>query len=459
MAGAAPRAGRQAQGAGLLLSLGAVAGVACANVEPPPGGPLDAQPPALVRVLPESGAVVPSLRDAVVLQFDEVIDEMGGGGGGGGGSFGGGGAAGLDGQILLSPVTGDVDVSWRRTAIGVKPREGWRRGRVYRLELLPGIRDLRGNRLGDGRVVVFSTGPAIPTAVVSGTALDWTGQRALARGLIRVAPRGDTTGYLARVDSAGGFRIAAIPPGEYVVHALQDENGNRRLDRREAYDSALVRIDSSATAVLWTFVHDTAGPRLRSADPVDSVTFRLVFAQHLDPHDRPDTARLRLIALPDSTPVPVAQVLWPAQYDSLTARERAAADSARRAQGDTVAPRAPGAPGAAAAGGPGAAKPRPAPAQPPAAGVPGAAGARGAAAKGTPAAGAPSDTAALRRLLAQRPVPFDRLVVRVRQPLAADAKYLVRVTGARNLNGAVADGQAVLTMPKRAAPRDTTPPR
>ncbi|MGH7644417.1 MAG: Ig-like domain-containing protein, partial [Gemmatimonadales bacterium] len=332
-----------------------LAGVACANVEPPPGGPLDAQPPALVRVVPESGAIVSSLKDAVVLQFDEVIDEMGGGGGGrgGGGGFGGGGAAGLDAQILLSPVTGDVEVSWRRTAIAVKPREGWRRGRVYRLELLPGIRDLRGNRLVDGRVVVFSTGPAIPTAVLSGTALDWTAQRALARGLIRVAPRGDTTGYLARVDSAGGFRLGAIAPGDYVVHAVQDENGNRRLDRREAYDSAQVRLDSSATMVLWTFVHDTAGPRLRSADPLDSVTFRLVFAQHLDPSDRPDTARVRLLALPDSTPVPLAQVLWPPQYDSLT---RAAADSARRAQADTTpGPRAPAAP--AAKGPPAAAAP------------------------------------------------------------------------------------------------------
>jgi hypothetical protein len=390
--------------------------VACANVEPPPGGPPDAQAPALIRVAPESGTVVPALRDAAVLQFDEVIDEMGGGGGGGG--FGGRAVDGLGALLLLSPVAGDVEVSWRRTAIAVKPREGWRAGRVYRLEVLPGIRDLRGNRSAEGRLIVFSTGPAIPTAVLAGTALDWTGQRVLARGLVRAAPRGDTTGYLAQVDSAGGFRLAAIPPGDYVVHAVQDENGNRRIDRHEAYDSTPVRLDSTATTVLWAFVHDTAGPRLRSADPVDSATFRLVFAQHLDPSDRLDTTRVRLVALPDSTPVPLTQVLWPPQYDSLAARERAAADSARRAQGDTTG----GAPGAAAAAAPGAAV-----------------------------------DSALRRLLARRPVPFDRLVVRVREPLAAEAKFLVRVTGARNLNGAVADGQAVLTMPKRAAPRDTTP--
>jgi len=438
VAGAAPRAGRQARGAGLRLSLGLLAGVACANVEPPPGGPPDAQAPALIRVAPDSGAIVPALRDPAVLQFDEVIDEMGGGGGGGGGGgFGGRAADGLGALILLSPVTGDLVVSWRRTAIAVKPREGWRAGRVYRLEVLPGIRDLRGNRSAEGRLIVFSTGPAIPTAVLAGTALDWTGQRVLARGLVRAAPRGDTTGYLAPVDSAGGFRLAAIPPGDYVVHAVQDENGNRRIDRREAYDSTPVRLDSTATTVLWAFVHDTAGPRLRSADPVDSVTFRIVFAQHLDPSDRLDTTRVRLVALPDSTPVPLAQVLWPPQYDSLAARERAAADSARRAQGDTGAA-APPAPAAAAAQGP-----------PGAPATPARPGGRG-------PVQAPDSTVI--RLLARRPLPFDRLVVRVRQPLTAEAKYFVRVTGARNLNGAVADGQAVLTMPKRAAPRDTTPP-
>ena len=42
--------------------------------------------------------------------------------------------------------------------------------------------------------------------------------------------------------------------------------------------------DSSARVVLWAFPHDTAGPRLRSAEPVDSFAFRLTFAQPLDPY-------------------------------------------------------------------------------------------------------------------------------------------------------------------------------
>ena len=105
MARPARRAGRQAQSAGLLVAL---ALAACANVEAPPGGPPDTTPPAVVRVQPESGAVVPDLKGDAVIQFDEVIDEMAGIGAGGGGG-GGGGTQGLTGparQVILSPVAG-----------------------------------------------------------------------------------------------------------------------------------------------------------------------------------------------------------------------------------------------------------------------------------------------------------------------------------------------------------------
>ncbi|MGH7699270.1 MAG: Ig-like domain-containing protein, partial [Gemmatimonadales bacterium] len=318
MARPAHRARRQAQGAGLLLT---AALAACANIEPPPGGPPDAVPPTVVSVRPDSGAVLPRWSDPAVIRFDEVIEEM---------------PQTLAAHVLLSPVAGDVEVSWARTAIRVKPKEGWKSGRVYRLELLPGIVDLRRNRLDTGRVVIFSTGPDLPHASIAGTALHWTEQRALARALVQAVRRPDTVPYLALADSGGAFTLGGIPPGDYAVYAVADQNADRGRDGREAYDSALVRVDSSATVLLWAFVHDTTGPRLREAAPLDSVTFRLAFTQHLDPLAPVDTAHVRLYALPDTTPVALAMVLAPAVYDSLKQREQAAADSLRRAQADTA---------------------------------------------------------------------------------------------------------------------------
>jgi hypothetical protein len=412
----------------------------------PPGGPPDSTPPHIIFVRPESGAVVPTLKGDAVVQFDEVIDEMagGGGGGGGGGGSGPGAVTGIGRQVVLSPVAGAVDVSWHRSAIHVRPAEGWKPDRVYHLEILGGIPDLRRNVMKQGAIVIFSTGPALPHAQIAGTALLWADQRALARGVIRAAPLPDTVAYVTLADSAGGFALRDVPPGRYRVWAIQDQNGNRRLDAREAFDSTTVAVDSSASVLLWAFVHDTVGPRLRSAEVVDSFACRLTFAQPLDPHRGLDTAAVHLYSLPDTAPVPISGVWSGTQYDSMQTRGRAVADSLRRAAArdttgkrDTTARKpiaaAPGAPAPHAAGAP----------------------------------PAPSDTARartdslLRRLLRQRPVPSDRFVVRAAQPLAPGRRYLIRVHGVTNLSGAAASGQIMLAIPvpkpsPPAASRDTT---
>jgi len=421
VARAARRAGRQAQSPGLLL---AALLAACANTGDPPGGPPDTAPPSIVTVRPESGAVVLDWKDDAVIQFDEVIDEMASGGGAGGARI-----SGLARQVVLSPVVGDVRVSWGRTRIRVKPKEGWKPGRVYHLELLPGIVDLRRNRLTQGRLIVFSTGPTIGQASLTGTALQWVEQRAMIGAVIEAVPLEGSVGYITVADSTGKFRVDALSAGRYVVYATADQNNNRRRDRREAYDSALVTLDSTATVTLFAFVHDTAGPRLRIATALDSITLRLEFSQPLAAGVPIDTARVRVLQLPDSTPVSIAGILTPRQYDSLTAEAR---------KPDTTRAR----------------------------GAPGAAGARGAAATGAPAAGV--DTSDVRRLLAQRPVPFDKLVLRFPRPLTPETRFVIRVRGVVNLNGAPGDGQVVVLTPKPPEPAKTdstrnaprpTPPR
>ena len=410
MARPARRLSRQASVAGLLLG-----SLACANVGDPPGGPPDVAPPKIVSVRPDSGAVVLGWKDDAVIQFDDVIDEMPGSGGR---------AGGLAQHVLLSPTARGAKVSWHRASISVKPREGWKRGQVYRLEILPGIRDLRQNRLDTAKVVLFSTGPAIGHARIGGLALAWVEQRILPNALIEAVPLPDSVGYLTLADSGGQFNLEGLTPGRYIVYATVDENGDRRRGLREPYDSALVTLDSSANAALYTFVHDTVGPRVRSATVLDSLSIRLEFTQALDGAAPLDSTRVRVLELPDSTPVPVTRAIGERQYDSLAAAARAKADTA--AAKDTTAGR-----------------PRITP-QPPAG------------QQRRPAA--PVDTALVRRLLAQRPVPSDKIVVLVGRPLKPETRYVIRVQGATNLSGMKGDGQVVLLVPKPTPPaaRDTT---
>jgi hypothetical protein len=378
---------------------------------------------------------VPDFRGKAVVQFDEVIDEAPGSGGGAGGAGGAGAITGLAQKIVLSPVVGDVKVSWHRSAIHVEPEEGWKPNRVYHLEVLPGIADLRRNVAKTGTTIVFSTGGPLPGAGLSGIVLLWVEQRSVAQAVIRAAPLPDTAAYVTLTDSAGNFRLQQIPPGRYRVWAVQDQNNNRRQDRREPFDTVTVTIDSTASIVLWAFVHDTVGPRIRTVESVDSVTLRISFSQPLDPARPPDTTAVRVFALPDTTPVGVRTLYRPAQFDSLQARARAVADSLKRLQDttgrrDTTARRR-----------------TPAPATPraPAARAPG------------DTSTARVDTARVRKLLSQRPVPYDRLVVQTAQLLTPGAKYLVRVRGAISLSGVGGDGVGVVEIPvPKPAPRDTT---
>jgi hypothetical protein len=329
-----------------------------------------------------------------------------------------------------------VTVSWHRTSIRVKPREGWKPGRVYHLQILPGITDLRHNVMKRGAMVIFSTGPAIPHAALTGTVLQWVEQHVLPQALIRAARLPDTIPYVTVADSGGTFSLRGIPAGRYRVYAIQDQNSDRQLDAREPFDSMTMTTDSGG-AVFWTVAHDTSGPRLHDATPLDSVTFRLTFSTQLDPYHPLDTARVLLFALPDTTRV-LLRAVWTAnQFDSIQARERSVADSLRRAR-DTTAR--------------GAVK-RDAP--PPS---------RGAAVPRPPmikedTTVARLDTARIRQLLGQRPVPTDRWIGRSGAALKPGAKYLVRVRGATNLSGVAADGEAVLTVavPKEPpAHKDTT---
>ena len=271
-------------------------------------------------------------------------------------------------------------------------------------------------------MVIFSTGPALPHAALSGTVLQWVEQRATAQALIRAARLPDTVAYVTFADSSGAFSLTDIPPGRYKVYAIQDQNTNRQRDDREAFDSVTVAVDSSSSAVFWAFAHDTLGPRLQDAAPVDSVTFRLSFSSQLDPYRLLDTTRVRLFALPDTTPVPLRAIWTATRFDSIQTRERFIADSLRRARDTTArgAPKRDSAP------------PPPRAVRPRRAFVEDSGAAR-------------VDTARIRQLLRGRPVPTDRWVARTWTPLKPGAKYLVRVR-ATNLNGATAVGETVLTV-------------
>lgn len=401
-----------------LPALAICCAIACAKIEPPPGGPPDFAPPRLLATKPESTARITDFSGDVEFRFDEVISE-------GGNPNQGTGTGDLEKLVILSPTLRVPQVRWRRNRITVKPDEGWKPNRVYRVELLPGVTDLRRNRSDETKVLTFTTGAPLPDRTLEGLVVDWTTNRPAPLALVEALLVADSLPYHTLTDSSGRFSLGPLPPGDYLVKGVIDQNHDFIPGEREAFDSARISAKGRTTEVgqLWTFVHDTAPPRTRTIAVADSVSATVEFNQLLDPRQRLGPSAVSLRLLPDSSPVKIASILPKPIDDSLNRGAAAARDSAAR---DSTA-RDTTARDSAAGERPGLRE------------VEG----RGAEARAGEEANKP---------LTNRPQLFDQLVVRVARPWKPEAKYELELRGVRSVSGVAGDAKGVLTIPKREEP-------
>ena len=378
-------------------------------MEPPPGGPPDLAPPQLVATVPDSFQVLSDFGGDVEFRFDEVISE-------GGSPSQGAGTGDIERLVILSPSTEIPRVRWRRNRITVRPDEGWRPDRVYRVELLPGVTDLRRNRLDRGALVTFSTGAPAPRTTFQGLVVDWTSARPAPGALVVALRLPDSLPYRGVADSSGRFSLGPLPAGEYVVSGVLDENRNHFAEPREAFDSVRVT-RSDSTLELWAFVHDTSPPRIRTVTHNDSVSATVELTQPLDPKQRLQPSAVRLSLLPDSTPVKVASILPKPLDDSLHARrpavDTAAADTAAARDTTPARPQRPGA--------------------------------------------RPGRSPRQTEQLTTRPPLTSQLVLRPAAPWKPGARFTVEIRGVRNVTGTAGDVVGTLVIPEPPA-RDTTAP-
>ena len=402
-AGGARRAARS-------LAIALVALAACARIEPPPGGPPDQAPPYLVSVSPDTMASLPGFDGEVEFQFNEVISE-------GSSPSRGTGTGDLERLILLSPTDKIPEVSWKRSRLTVRPREGWRPNTVYRVELLPGVMDLRNNRATElSRTLTFTTGGEMPRDTLALRVYDWTTGRPAVRALVEAFLLPDSLRYRFSTDSSGRISATPLPPGQFLVYAVLDANSNSLREEREAFDSATVATGADSVE-LWTFPHDTTPPRVREALPRDSTSVAVQFSQPLDPGLDLTPEAVSVWRQADSSMVEVAWLLTQAEADSL---QRAEQDSAMKRAAEAVAPDS--------------AAPTPPPDSAPAA------RAKPGAGPGAPAPEPPS-----------RPALSDRLMLRLVAPMDSGGRYGFSIRGVRNVTGVSADVNGVFVAPEPRA--------
>lgn len=390
--------------AAALVALGIAA--ACARIGAPEGGPADKAPPVLLGTVPESTVVAPAFKGDAEFRFNEIVSE------GTAPNFGLG-TGDLEKLVILSPSPNVPSVSWKRSRIAVHPKEGWQKNRVYRIELLPGIGDLRNNRAKGGRVITFTTGAPAPTRTLVGRVVDWGTQRGMALGLVEAMLLPDSLRYRTLADSTGRFQFGPLPAGDYVVAGVSDQNRNNKFDPRENFDTVRVLAGRDTVGELWTFKHDSAGPRMQTLAKGDSLSITVSFNQQLDPYQRVPADSVRVRLLPDSSDLGVDAVLPRTVYDSIYQQKPAVKDTVpvdtakvRKAREDSIAR-----------------------------------------ADSVARADSIAKAIAARRNrnqppprveegpLKTKPPLFDNLVIRVKTPLKAGAKYVVDVRGIRSVSG------------------------
>jgi hypothetical protein len=263
----------------------------CAHIEPPPGGPEDSQPPAIIATRPDTQAVVPGYDGPVVFTFGERISERG-----------------VETAVLVSPRTSPVEIRQGRSEIRVSLRQGWEPDQVYHVTLLPEIADLFGNRLLAPQTLVFSTGPPIPETRSAGTAIDRiTGrpERNLRVEAIRAA---DSLVYAVQTDTAGAFALDRIPEGEYQFRAYEDVNRSRSLDDFERRDStfATVRVGEPVSVAFRVVLPDTTPPAAGNT-LLRQRRLEITFDDYLDPEQAFEDSQVEIVG-PGGTRVEVEQV-------------------------------------------------------------------------------------------------------------------------------------------------------
>jgi hypothetical protein len=243
-----------ARRAALVLAAAAALAAGCARKLPPSGGPPDIQPPSLVLVAPDSGAVGVPLDATVRLRFSESVDR-----------------ASVAQSVLFGPGVRDPELRWEdgRTVV-LRPRTALVAGRTYVVYVGVGVRDVRGNPIDHPGTIHFTTADSFPPGAIEG-AVEGRGVSPAGvyiwgyREDLGHAP--DSTAYdmdaLGRSGPGGGFRLPGLPvPGSWRLYSFVDRNRNGSF---EPGPDLLTRSDSLIE--LSAAAPRAVGVRLVAVDP------------------------------------------------------------------------------------------------------------------------------------------------------------------------------------------------
>jgi Big-like domain-containing protein len=277
-----------------VLFLALLAG--CAKKLPPPGGKLDVEPPHLMSLSPDSGAVGVPRRGPFTLEFSENMAHR-------------------DPSLwlVLGPYARLGAGHWKAHGVTVDLADSLRADQTYTMVISNAATDARGNRLRPARALIFTTGASFAPGAITGHIEGRGGHYGEGvfvwgyRSDLGHAPDSTSRDFdaLAVGGDAGRFALLGLPvPSKWRLYAFYDANHTQSfepgIDLLNALDSTItltadapradsiriVSVDPTAAATVQGAVVDSAGivavdkagksdPKLKIwVEPLDSVVTR-----------------------------------------------------------------------------------------------------------------------------------------------------------------------------------------
>jgi hypothetical protein len=280
----------------ILLALSPLLIAGCAKKVPPPGGQPDIEPPHLLSVSPDSGAVGVPRGAPITLTFSETMAHRD-----------------PNDWIVLGPYAHLERGHWKSRTATIELTDSLRANQTYTLVISNAATDARGNRLRPARALIFTTGSSFPPGAIAGRVEGRGGHFGEGvfvwgyRADLGHAPDSTSRDFdaLAVGGESGRFALLGLPvPSKWRLYAFYDANHTQSfepgIDLLNALDSTitltaeapradsilLVSVDPAAPATAQGSVVDSAGsvaadeqgksdPRLKVwVEPLDSVVTR-----------------------------------------------------------------------------------------------------------------------------------------------------------------------------------------
>jgi hypothetical protein len=248
----------------------------CAQVVPPTGGPKDTTAPELLQTFPENKSLNFKGK-SIQLIFDEyvVIDN-------------------IQQKLIITPeVENPFTFKLNDKTVTLNFKNAFPESTTFTLNFGDAIKDFAEKLPAKNLKLVFSTGPSIDSAKISGTVTDLLTDKPVFDALVGLYKPADTLNpekqkpyYFSRTDSSGRYQIENVQASHYSLIALDDKNRNLLYNSKEeriAFFNESTNVTSFDTTqhALKLFISDLTVPRVQRTSPKVN-TYSVVFNKNMD---------------------------------------------------------------------------------------------------------------------------------------------------------------------------------